>query len=434
LKVSQLCTNIFTRHPRRVRLYKPSPPARAKSLQPTFVGFAMIAPGLQPAGFSRIWDASLCLVLALTLTLTGCSGKSKPQKSPQDNSTPEKESGLTVFDGSLEQFDDTGRPIWKINAKRAKYNKEQKLGKLESPDGELYQDGKLVYKVTSDFADIEDDGKQLQLKGRIVATDPNNGIVLQGNELEWRPKEDLLIVRNQLNGTHKQLQAVAKEARVKTREQKVDFFGGVAAKSAEEPSLQMQTEHLTWQLKDEKLICDRVVQFQRYKNNQITDRGKGDAAEVFLKTKIINITKNAQIELAEPQIQIISNLMTWNLNTEIVLTKSPVRVFHRTENVLVTGNQGELRIPQKTVYLTGSVNAIGKNRQSLKSDKLTWYLNNQLVEANGNVSYQQFNPPLTFAGQTATGNLQQENLVVKGGSNGNKRVLTEIIPQEAKTR
>jgi LPS export ABC transporter protein LptC len=433
LKASQLCTNIFTRHPRRVRLYKPSPPARAKNLQPTKVGFALIAPGLQPAGFSHIWGASVCLALAFTLTLTGCSGKPQPQKSPQDNSPQDKESRLTVFGGSLEQFDEAGRPIWKINAQRAKYNKEQKLGQLENPYGELYQDGKVVYKVNAEIADIEEDGKQLQLKGKIVATDPNNGVVLRGNELEWRPKEDLLIVRNQLNGTHKQLQAVAKEARVKTREQRVDFSGGVAAKSAEEPTVQMQTEHLTWQLKDEKLICDRVVQFQRYKNNQITDRGKGDTAEVFLKTKIINITKNAQIELAEPQVQIISNLMTWNLTTENILTKSPVRVFHRTENILVTGNQGELRIPQKTVYLTGNVNAIGKNRQSLKSDKLTWYLDNQLVQANGNVTYRQFNPPLTFTGQTATGNLQQENLVVKGG-NGNNRVLTEIIPPEQKTR
>jgi LPS export ABC transporter protein LptC len=368
------------------------------------------------------------------LTLTSCSGKPQIQKSPQESSPQDKESRLTVFGGSLEQFDEAGRPIWKINAQRAKYNKEQKLGQLENPYGELYQDGKVVYQVNAEIADIEEDGKQLELKGKIVATDPKNGVVLRGNELEWRPKEDLLIVRNQLNGTHKQLEAVAKEARVKTREQRVDFFGGVAAKSAEQPTIQMQTEHLTWQIKDEKLICDRIVQFQRYQNNQITDRGKGDAAEVFLKTKIINITKNAQIELAEPQVQIISNLMSWNLTTEKILTKSPVRVFHRTENILVTGNQGEMRIPQKTVYLTGNVNAIGKNRQSLKSDKLTWYLNNQLVEANGNVTYQQFNPPLTFTGQTATGNLQQENLVVKGGNNGNNRVLTEIIPPEPKTR
>ncbi|MEH2060881.1 MAG: LPS export ABC transporter periplasmic protein LptC [Nostoc sp.] len=370
----------------------------------------------------------LPLTFFLVFGLVACGGKSPTASQQNTGGSSNQDSNLTFFGVTLEQADEVGRPIWKVRATRAKYTKEKEIGQAESPYGELYQDGKVVYQIKADVADIQQDGKQLFLKGKIFATDPSNGIVLQGNELEWRPQEDLLIVRNQINGTHKQLQAVAQEARVKTREQRMEFSGGVVANSTD-PQMQIRTEHLIWNIKEEKLIGDRPIQIDRYKDNKISDRGKGNSAEVNLKTKIATIQKNAQLELLDPPVQIASNSMTWNMNAETVTTNSPVRMFQRAENLTVTANQGEMKIPQKTVYLTGNVNAIGQRRQSLKSNTLTWYLDNKLVEAQGNVTYRQIDPPLNFAGETALGNLQTENIVVKGGSSSG-RVVTEIIPQE----
>lgn len=372
----------------------------------------------------------LSIMILLTVGLFACSSPPPKSQASKDKPTNKpNDSQLTLFEGSLDATDESGRLIWRVNAKTGRYTKEKEIGQLESPYGELFQDGKVVYQVTAEKADIQQNGKQLLLKGKIVATDPKNGVVLRGNELEWRPQEDLLIVRNQLNGTHKQLVAVAQEARAKTREQKVDFFGGVVANSID-PPLRVRTEHLTWNLKQQKLIGNRPLQFERFKNNQVTDRGRGDAAEVDLNTKIVTITKNAQAELAQQRVQITSSSMAWNLNKEIVTTKTPVRVFHRTDNMVVTANQSELRIPQQTVYLQGNVNGVGQRRQNIKSDKLTWYLNNQLVEAEGNVFYQQVEPPLSFTGDTATGNIQQENIVVRSSNTNNNRVITNIIPQE----
>ncbi|NMG21649.1 LPS export ABC transporter periplasmic protein LptC [Brasilonema bromeliae] len=380
--------------------------------------------------------SSLILLISLISTgLVGCAGSQThvTTKPPVESPSPgDKDSNLTFFGVTLEQADEVGRPIWKVRAKQAKYTKEKQIGAAQSPYGELYQDGKVVYQVQAQMADIAQDGKQLFLKGKIVAIDPLNGVVLQGNELEWRPKEDLLIVRKQLHGTHKQLQAVAQEARVKTREQRMEFSGGVIANSLE-PQLQMRTEHLIWRIKEETLIGDRPVQMDHYKNNQITDRGRGDSAEVNLKTKIATIKKNAQIELLDPPVQVASNSMTWNLNSETVTTNSPVRVFHQAQKVALSANQGEMKIPQKTVYLTGNVYSVGERGQSLKSKTLTWYFDKKLVEAQGDVVYRQADPPLAFTGQKASGDLQAETIVVNSDGSG-KKVVTEIIPQDRKVK
>ncbi|MBO3458074.1 LPS export ABC transporter periplasmic protein LptC [Aetokthonos hydrillicola Thurmond2011] len=373
-----------------------------------------------------ILPVTFCTLIALS----ACGNQShKVTTSPtQSPARRETDSNLNFFDVIFEQADEVGRPIWKVKAKRAKYIKEKQIGQAENPYGELYQDGKVAYQVQGQQADIKQDGKQLFLQGKIVATNPHNGVVLRGNELEWRPKEDLLIVRNQLNVTHKQLKAVAQEARVKTREEHMEFLGGVVATSTE-PALKMQTDHLFWQIKEEKLIGDRPVKIDHYQNNQITDRGRGDTAEVNLKTKIATVTKNAQVELLDPPMQIASNSMTWDLNAQNVSTNQPVRVFHRAENIRITANQGQMNIPQRIVYLTGNVNSIGKRGQVLKSKTLTWYLNNHLVNAAGDVFYRQIDPPLSFTGQTASGNLEAESITVHGGDSGG-RVLTEIIPQK----
>lgn len=383
-----------------------------------------------PIFFFLLWFLTMNLVFACGGGQSNVVSK-PPIQSPPSN-TNAKDSNLTFIGVSLLQADELGRPIWKVNAKQAKYTKDKQIGEAENPYGELYQDGKVVYQIQAQQADIQQDGKQLFLKGKIVATDPRNGVVLQGNELEWRPKEDLLIVRNNLNGTHKQLQAVAQEARVKTREDRVDFSGGVIAQSVD-PVMQMRTEHLIWKIKEEKLIGDRPMQINRYKNNQVTDRGRGDLAEVNLKTKIAIVKKNAQIELLDPPVQVASNEMTWNLNTEIVNANAPVQVFHRQENVRVTANRGEMKIQEKTAYLTGDVYAVGERRQSLKSDNLTWYFDKKLVEGRGNVVYRQIDPPLAFKGQQAIGNIQAETIEVSGG-NSNDRVVTEIIPKELKNQ
>lgn len=372
----------------------------------------------------------LSLSFLLLIGLVACSGQTKPENEIEttESSTPgEEESKLTFFDVTLEQADDTGKPIWKVEAKQARYAKEKQIAEVEKPYGELYQDGKVVYRVQAQKANIKQDGKQLFLEGNIVATDPKTGAILKGNELEWRPQEDLLIVRKQLNGIHKQVRVVAKEARVKTREQRMELFGGVVANS-NEPKLQLRTEELTWKINEEKLLGKRPIQIDRYKNNRITDRGRGNSAEVNLKTKVVSITKNGQLELLEPPIQVASDYMNWNLNSEVVDTKAPVTVVHNKENMTVTADRGKLELPKNTVYLTGNVNGVGQRNQSIKSQNMTWYLDKELVEAQGNVIYRQADPPLTFSGDKASGNLEQQNILVSGGAK-RSRVITEVIPQ-----
>ncbi|WP_218616973.1 LPS export ABC transporter periplasmic protein LptC [[Phormidium ambiguum] IAM M-71] len=339
----------------------------------------------------------------------------------------ESDSNLTFNDVTLDKVNDAGRPLWKIKAKQAVYSNDKKDAKVQNPIGDLFQDGKVVYQVSGLTGEIKEDGKQMFLRGQIVATDMQNGVVLRGNELEWRPDEDLLIVRNQLTGTHKQAQASAQEARAFSRANRIEFMGQVVAKAID-PPLIMKTEKLFWQVQEQKMFSDRFVQIDRYNGQNITDRATGDRGDVDLKNKIAKLGKNGQITFTEPPMQIVSNAIIWNLNTKIVSSTQPVTIYQRKQQITLIANQGRVELTPQIAYLVGGVQGTGQKPPSnLRTDQMTWYLETQKFAAIGNVFYQQNDPPLTLNGPQAFGELKEQKIVITG--NGDKApVVTQIVP------
>ncbi len=375
------------------------------------------------SSFSSRRIAALGISVVLLL-VTACNNENRTvKKLAEDTSAVQNfENNLSFNNVTLEQANEQGKPVWKVKAKQAIYSNDKKVASVQSPTGELFQDGKSVYQISAQQGEIQQDGKRLFLKGKIVATDPQNGVVLRGNELEWRPQEDLLIVRNQLTGTHRQVQAVAQEARAFSRDRRIQLQGKVVA-NVTDPSLQLRTEHLIWQIGEQKLIGDRPLQIDRYKAKKITDRATANQGEVNLKTKIVTLKQNAQVALLDPPMQVASNNLSWNLNTETITANQPLRIVHHQEQMTATANQGRMDLQKDIMYLSGNVSAIGQRRQTLNSQTLTWYVPTKLVEAQGDVFYRQVEPPLSFTGQKAVGKLQDQSIVVSGG-----RVVTEIIP------
>lgn len=360
--------------------------------------------------------------------LPACNSKSQTEKKIKKDTSSTAIEGTLVFNNvTLEQADEKGRPLWKVKAKQAIYTKDKKLGRIDNPTGDLYQDGQIVLKASADSGEILENGQIVFLKGKITATDTRNGAVFNGDELEWRPKEDLLVVRNNLKGSHPQLQATGKEGRYFSRKQQLELIGQVAAIS-KDPDLQMKTEHLFWQIKEKQVNGDKRIQIERYKDKIVTDRVEADKSEVNLQTKIAILKQNVQVTSVEPPVLMSTNSAVWNINARTVVSDQPVKIVHQKEEVVMTANQGQVDLEKKVANLTGGVEGFGsRNQAKLYSNQLIWDIPTQNVQASGNVIYQQINPPFNLKGATAVGKLQDQSIVVNSGGSGN-RVVTEIIP------
>jgi lipopolysaccharide export system protein LptA len=78
--------------------------------------------------------------------------------------------------------------------------------------------------------------------------------------------------------------------------------------------------------------------------------------------------------------------------------------------------------------LDGKVRGVGqKNQSQLTANHVTWFFETQQFQAEGNVNYNQQNPPFSIAGPKANGKLDDQQVAVNGDSSG--RVELQIVPQ-----
>ncbi len=372
-----------------------------------------------------------CVLLGIMIVgMVGCTPQPSQdtdvgveQPEPED----EIDNSLTLDDVTLEQANEQGQLLWRVESKQASYSRDNRVANVIQPAGELFQDGKLLYKVEAQQGEVYQDSKRLVLRDQIVVTDVERGLILRGNQLEWIVDQEILVMRNGITGEHKQGKVAASEVQVFNKEQRMELWNKVVI-TANNPVVQVRSNHVIWQWDQEKLISKQKVEFDRYQDQIITDRGVAGEAEVDLKTQVTTLKNNVQIALSEPPLQIASNEIKWNYQDQTIASPQPVTLIHREEQVTFTANQAYGNLEKERFDLTGNVVGIGQKRQAqLNTDQVMWYVGQQEFEAQGNVVYRQMDPPLSLRGQKAQGELMSEKIVISGGEDGNQ-VVTEFVP------
>lgn len=363
------------------------------------------------------------IVLAITVVgISGCAPESKPN-SKQPSAAVEAK--LALDNLSFQQVDKQGKPLWKVRAQKGVYSPDKKRAKVTNLDGDFYQDGRVVLRVTAKVGEVEQAGEKVILRGDVVTKETRNQLTLIGQEVEWQPKADLLIVRDKVQANQPKFQVNSDEGRYLTRKQQLDLSGKITA-YYQDPRLAMQTEHITWFVKDKKIIGDKPVQIQRYQANQVTSQVAANSFSTALERKIINLQGNVQLNAIKPLIQVNGESFAWNIDRELVTADRPIQIVDRQEAVTLTAKTGELDLQKSLATLAGQALAVAtRNRAKLEADRLVWEITSQQLVGTGNVIYQQIDPVIKFTGARGVGKLQDRSIVVSGGK---EQVRTEFIP------
>ncbi|MBD3883939.1 LPS export ABC transporter periplasmic protein LptC [Phormidium tenue FACHB-886] len=372
-------------------------------------------------------------LLLLVISTSACRQASRgADRLAEDSSAAQQvDTNLTFNNITLEQPDEQGRILWKVKAEEATYSPDQKVASVRNPDGEIYQDGKPIYHIQARQGEVEQNGDRIFLRGQVVATDIKSGAVLRGDELEWRPKPDTLIIRGNLRGTHPKLRLSANQAKLQNKQRRMDLSGQVIALTQQDPKARLQSDHIIWEMDKELVISDRPTQVQRIQDDKAIDQAEAKQAEANLATRTVTLRQDANLVLFDPPLQVASDLLIWELSKQTVSSPQPVRILHRQQQITATANQGQMDLKTKVGRLTGNVDAVDpRNQSQLAADRLTWNIPTQQMDAEGNISYSQADPPATLRGAKAAGRLDNKTMVVRGGADGGDgRVVTEIVPE-----
>jgi LPS export ABC transporter protein LptC len=364
--------------------------------------------------------------IVVTIIIAGIGSCSSPT-TPKPNQTPTTvEAKLELDQLSFQQVDQQGKPLWKFRAQHGIYTPDKKKVKVTNLDGDFYQDGKIILHVTAKLGEVEQAGEKVFLRGDVVTTETRNKLVLIGQEVEWQPKADLLTIRDRVQANQPKFQVNANEGKYFSRKQQIELTGKITA-FASDPRLAMQTEHITWLVKDQKVIGDRPTRLQRYQANQITTQVTTNSFSTALDRKIINLQGKVQLNSVKPVLQINGESFAWNIDRELITADRPLTIIDRQEAVTFTANAGNLDLKASTATLTGTAHGVAtRNQANLTADRLVWEITSQQLIGTGNVVYQQIDPLIKFTGTQGVGKLQDRSIVISGGK---QQVRTEFVPK-----
>jgi lipopolysaccharide export system protein LptC len=228
-----------------------------------------------------------------------------------------------------------------------------------------------------------------------------------------------------LTGNKANLKIVAESGKYFTDLEKLEIQDNIVVTS-KQPPLQLTSDRLEWKIPQEQIISPGAIELVRYDQNQtISDRLVSDRAQLNLGQNQAILSKNIELVTSDPQLQIATDSLTWNYQTRFGKSDRPIQIIDRDRQISLTGNQGEINLPQQLAKLEGGVKGINQIEASeLYAQQMTWKIDTEELAAMGSVIYEQVNPKARLTGERASGTLGNSKIVVT--SNGQQPVTSVI--------
>jgi LPS export ABC transporter protein LptC len=344
---------------------------------------------------------------------------------PTSETVLRSQTRLMLNNAILEQSNPEDKTTWKIQAKSSIYSEDRQIARLQDVTANLIQDGQIILKLSADGGEVRNNGNVILLQGNIVTQDIRNGIVVKGNEIEWRPTENLLVIRKNPLGIHPNLEIKATEGRYFTNSQSLELQGKITA-TTRNPALQLQGDRAIWQIPQQTLDIPLGIQIVRYQDATITDRLAAERGRVNLNTHIVSLNNNIEFISLDPQLQMATNSLVWNYQTRAINADKPIKIIDRQHDIDVTGNQAKVDLNRNIVNLNDGVKGINNlDKAQIYARQLVWQIDTKVIEAIGDVTYQQSDPQINLTGDKAIGKLAVDKIIVTG--NSSKQVTSTII-------
>ena len=362
-------------------------------------------------------------MLLLLAGTTACQSSSS-QVDPVANTSREN-TQLLLNNAVLEQSNQAANTVWKIKADSIVYSEDNQVATLTKVVGNLWQNDSVILRLSAETGEVKNNGNEIILNGKVIASDPRNNSTINSEVVEWRPQENLLLIPQRLVGTKANFKVVAASGRYRTDLEKLELENNVVATS-EKPQLQLTSDRLEWDIKQQQIISPGAVKLVHYDQQQtVTEELVSDRAELDLAINQATLRQNIELISLDPPLQAATDSLTWNYQDRLGKSDRPIQILDRDRQISITGNKGEINLLQKQAILENGVKGINQLKLAeIFARQMIWKLDTEEVEATGNVIYEQADPQARLTGEKAIGTLGNNNIVVT--SNGKQQVMTVI--------
>lgn len=370
------------------------------------------------------------LLLLLIFLLTGCQNNSLNMTTQETatNNASRLSTQLTLNDAVLEQSNQEGNKVWKIKAQKTTYSDDRQIGYVDNITANLLENRQIIFKIKGKKGEVQEEGNLILLQEDIVANDVRNQSVLRGNFVEWRPLDNTLLIKDNLQVNHPNLIVTANTAKYFTDTESLELTGQVIANTLE-PSLLLESDRLLWQIPQQKVIANNPLKVVRYQKETITDRLVADKGEIDLNQQTVTLQNNVELNSLKPELQIATNSAVWNYQKRFINSEQPIQIVERSQKLNITGNQGQVDLSAEIAILKGGVKGINNSEvatSSLYAQQAIWNMSQQEIVATGNVTYSKTQPKVDLTGDKAVIKLDENKAIVTSDRPQSKPVVSVV--------
>ena len=288
-------------------------------------------------------------------------------------------------------------------------------------------------RVTSDKATWRRKDDVVDARGsvRAAGVEPDGTpLAMASDRMVWRRKEDWLdalgnVQAAGVSGDGSPVQLSGDRVIWQRKEKILQATGNVEAIS-QEPTLRTKTERLVWQLGAKLVQSDTrtVVEVLDCQGGtcRVQQRAVGNRADLDLKQQTAFLRGNAQVSLTDPAVDVLGESLAWQMKAQVLTADQPVTAIDREQQVVLRGDRGTFNGKAKVVDLVGNVRGTdGKRGAELRSGRLIWAIEQQVLQALGRAFYRQNDPPLTSQGEQLFAQLKDGAMSLYGGPSGQAR-------------
>ncbi|MDX2271368.1 MAG: LPS export ABC transporter periplasmic protein LptC [Cyanobacteriota bacterium] len=303
--------------------------------------------------------------LGLLLTMLAACAPPLPESNP---STTESVAGsaspnLTYQNITLTESQPNGRILWKVSAQQATYDNEGVSASLETVAGEFYDPQNRAITMLADRGSVYPLDKRLELTGSVRVLSAHDQVEVQADRVEWLPEENLLTATGQV---------------------------------ILQQNLQAEGSASRWQLQSDRLTVN-------FADQQITLANSSG--------------EPVRGSVSQPNLQVAATTVGFDLAQQSLQAQGSVEIVDPEQQLNLQGDRMTSPWPPQQIVVTGNV--VGRSDKSqlrVEAGQMTWQVGSTVVEAQGNVAYQQPNQNLSVRGSSATINWQANTVAVRGGS------------------
>ena len=277
----------------------------------------------------RGWCA---LGLSLGLVVSGCRVAERPLEPEANLETAQQ---LTFQSLNLQQVDKNGQILWKLQVQQAVADPKTRRVQVQKLVGNIYDRGKPRYRVETAQATVLEQGETLDIQGRLIATDLQDKTRITTQSLLWRPQQQELILKGNLEFQQPKLQAKAQEATIRLRDNHLALRKNVQVTN-QKPALNITGEALDWEWQKGQIQALQPVQIIHPPQQLVVKAGRG---QMDFQNQVLRLTQG--VDAVNQRGQLRAQEVEWRIPAQEVTAVG--NVFYRQNDppLTVTGSRAD---------------------------------------------------------------------------------------------